>query len=130
MKKANTLFFFASALFVTLLLGVFLYPGRFPMEARFGIAAILLFGFGQDFQTRAVAEFSRFRPRTMAFLWLVACSSFWYSLAIWIWWARRSPSFPLFLLNEHLAISVYFEFSACAVITGMGLILKRENEKQ
>lgn len=130
MKKTSLSFFIASALLVALLIGVFTGSGRFPMEARFGIAAFLLFGFGQNFQTQALAEIARFRPKSLSLLWLIACSSFWYSLAIWIWWARRSPSFPLFLLNEHLGISVYFELSAVAVVGGMALIVRNENSKR
>lgn len=108
----------------------FFAPNHLPIEARFSAAAFLLFGVGKPLQTQATAEIYSLRPRFSAFFWAVACATFWYSLLIWIWWARRTPNFPLALLDDRLSIRLYFESTVLAVTAGMANLWFRKRENQ
>jgi cation transport ATPase len=117
-------------LFLGLGITHFLVPGGVPDGVAFAAAAISLFGFGSPLRDHAVRTLKRFRMTPRTFLWLASCVAFWYSTVIWIWWSRRSPSFPLFLLSADLQIRLFFDWVPVLVATGLALELRIQNREQ
>ncbi|GEM_PF-2355540 len=92
-----------------------------PEGIPFAIAAVSLFYFGSSLQIHGVANLKRFRVTPRTLLWFVAVVAFWYSTVLWIWWSRRSVSFPLFLLNDELKTTLFFDWIPVLVGLGLGL---------
>jgi hypothetical protein len=104
-------------------------PGGVPDGVGFTVAAFSLFGFGRSLQIYAVNGLKRFRitPRTL--LWFASVVAFWYSTILWIWWSRRTPNFPLFLLNSELKTTLYYVWVPAFVALGLSLEARSESGK-
>jgi cation transport ATPase len=99
-------------------------PGEFPDGVAFAVAAIALFRFGFPLQVHAVANLKRFRITLRTLIWFATAVAFWYSTIIWIWWSRRTPTFPLFLLNARLRTTLFFDVVPFLVFAGLALELR------
>jgi hypothetical protein len=105
-------------------------PGEFPEGVAFAVAAISLFRFGFPLQVHAVANLKRFRITPRTAIWFATAVAFWYSTIIWIWWSRRTPSFPLFLLNSRLQTTLFFDAVPLLVLAGLAIDLRVQNREQ
>jgi hypothetical protein len=105
-----------AVLTVLLLIARWIQGPSFPTSVRFVFAAILFFHFGSSLQLHALNTIGKFRMSWRTFLWLTAAVAFWYSTVIWVWWSRQTPNFPLFLLNDDLHITLFYEWVAFAVV--------------
>lgn len=94
--------------------------GAFDVLA-FAVAAWALFIAGRPLRRRAAEDLKRFRITAPTAAWLAAGASFWVSVAVWFWWNRRSPTFPLFLLGPDL--NPRFPFPWVPLWIGVGLYL-------
>ncbi len=99
-----------------------------PDWVAFGIAGIALFRFGYSLQINAIANLKRIRLTPRTFVWLTSVVAFWYSTVIWVWWSRRTLSFPLFLLNEELTTTLFFDWVPTLIL--FGLVLEARAEKK
>lgn len=85
------------------------------------LAAIALFKFGAPLQRHSIGSLKKFRITVRTVLWFAACVAFWYSALIWVWWSRKTPSFPLFLLNSDLETTVFFVWVPLLILVGLAL---------
>ncbi len=92
------------------------YGPTFPIGIRFVFAAVVFFRFGTALQLHALSTLGKFRMSWRTFLWFTAVIAFWYSTVLWVWWSRQTPNFPLFLLNDELRITLFYEWVLIAVI--------------
>lgn len=107
-----------------------LVPGEFPEGVAFAIAAIALFRFGFPLQVHAIASLKRIRVTPRTAIWFATVVAFWYSTILWIWWSRRTPSFPLFLLNSRLEPRLFFDAVPLLVFAGLAIDLRIQNREQ
>jgi len=105
-------------------------PGEFPEGIAFAVAAISLFRFGFPLQVHAVASLMRFRVTPRTAIWFLTVVAFWYSTIVWIWWNRRTPSFPLILLNSRLQPRLFFDVVPLLVLAGLAIDLGIQNREQ
>jgi cation transport ATPase len=92
----------------------FLIPRFLLGTERDAVAAVLagyaLFRAGKELQRHAIEKLRRFKITGRSLLWLCACVAFWYSFVVLVWWSRKTMSFPLFLLGDHLEPHFYFHW--------------------
>jgi cation transport ATPase len=101
---------------------------RIPDWIAFAIAGIALFRFGYSLQINAIANLKRFQFTLRTFVWLASVVAFWYSTMIWIWWSRRTPNFPLFLLNAELTTTLFFDWVPALILFGLALEARAERK--
>lgn len=93
--------------------------GTVSTELEFALGLASMIYFGRSIQVHALAQMKKFRVDFRVFLWLSACVAFWYSTVIWVWWSRRTVTFPLFLLSDSLVPTYYFKVVPLIVILGL-----------
>ncbi len=102
--------------------------GGVPDGVAFAIAGVALFRFGYPLQRHAVANLKRFRLTPRTIVWFVSVVAFWYSTLIWVWWSRRTPNFPLFLLNAELRTTLFFDWVPVLIVVGLALDARAEKK--
>ncbi|MBS1963214.1 MAG: hypothetical protein JST04_13440 [Bdellovibrionales bacterium] len=102
----------------------FVLPREAAVAVPFAASAVALFRFGVPLQIHALGSLRRFRVTSRTIVWFAAVVAFWYSTVVWVWWSRRTPNFPLFLLNAELEPRYYFAWVPALVFGG--LLLGRE----
>ena len=107
--------------FVGLLVAERAIPEGVPDGVAFAVAFVALFGCGRSLQIYAVVGLKRFRVTPRTLLWFASAVAFWYSTILWVWWSRRIPNFPLFLLNAELRTTLFFKWVPALVAAGLVL---------